>query len=286
MFFNNNRAQLFSIISKYLTKENNEWLLQKINVIIEGKSARELYLCYSILGTKVNTEKVNFLNTVKDDFLREYLETKKANLLEVSRIYLLIAVLEADEAFFIEKVKNIIQVADTGEIETFLKFLILLPNPENYKFAAVEALRTNIPAVFDAIALNNPYPAKYFNNQQWNQMYLKAAFMERNLVDILGVEERANKDLTRIISDYAHERWAASRRIDPFFWRPVSNFLEGVLLEDMRRLFRSDDVAENKVAALCCGLSNKKEATYLLKQYPEFKIPVESKEITWYNIKD
>ncbi len=285
MDFKNNKGQLFAIINHHLAKENSEWLSNKIDVIVKDKSARELYLCYSILGTKINTVKTNFLNSLKDDSLKSYLEAKKANLLEISRIYLLIAVLEADEAFFAEKVKNIIQVADTGEIETFLKFLILLPNPENYKFAAVEALRTNIPTVFDAITLNNPYPAKYFNNQQWNQMYLKAAFMERNLLDILGVEERANKDLTRIISDYAHERWAASRTIDPFFWRPVSNFIEGVLLDDMKHLFQSDNFAENKAAALCCALSDKKEAKDLLVQYQELKNQVESKKITWQNIK-
>ncbi len=285
MDFKNNKGQLFAIINHHLIKENSQWLSSKIDVIVRGKSARELYLCYSILGAKINTEKTDFLNIIKDDSLKAYLETKKANLLEVSRIYLLIAVLEADEDFFVEKVKNIIQVADTGEIETFLKFLILLPNPENYKFAAVEALRTNISNVFDAITLNNPYPAKYFNTQQWNQMYLKAAFMERNLLDILGVEERANKDLTRIISDYAHERWAASRTIDPFFWRPVSKFIEGVLLDDMKHLFQSDNLAENRAAALCCALSDKKEAKDLLEQYQELKNQVESKKITWLNIK-
>ena len=154
--------------------------------------------------------------------------------------------MEADNDFFAPKVANIIQVADTGELETFLKFLILLPNPENYKSAAVDALRTNISTVFNAIAFHNPYPSLFFNDQQWNQMYLKTAFMQGDLSAILDIDERANKDLARIISDYAHERWAASRDIDPYFWRPVSKFLDDTLLLDMKRLLESGNPTENK----------------------------------------
>jgi len=167
-----------------------------------------------------------------------------------------------------------------------LKFLVLLPNPENYKVQAVEALRTNIATVFDAIALNNPYPALYFNEQQWNQMYLKAAFMQQNLNDIVQVDKRANKELTRIISDYAHERWAASREIDPSFWRPVSNFIEEKLLKDMKRLFSSDNLVERKAASLCCYYSNSSRAKALLAEFPDLAKGIENGNITWENIKE
>jgi hypothetical protein len=194
--------------------------------------------------------------------------------------------LEIDAHYFGPKVNNIIEVADTGELETFLKYLILLPNPEVFKNTAVEALRTNIVTVFDAITLNNPYPAKYFNNQQWNQMYLKAAFMERDLSMIQAIDDRANKDLTRIISDYAHERWAASRKIDPLFWRPVTGFLNDTLLLDMKRLLSSDDLQENRAGALCCFNSKNEQALKLVDQYPKLKDQIASKEVTWKTVKN
>src|SRR5690606_33852490 len=175
-------------------------------------------------------------------------------------IYLLADVLMADPEFFAPKVNNIIQVADTSELETFLKYLILLPDAERFKTTAVATLRTNVSTVFDAIALNNPYPSKYFNDQQWNQMYLKAAFMQRDLSKIADIDKRANRDLARIISDYAHERWSASRNIDPYFWRPVSQFLEGQLLLDMERLLNSGNVSEKKAGALCCYRSDNEKA--------------------------
>ena len=92
--------------------------------------------------------------------------------------------------------------------------------------------------------------------------------------------------MTRIISDYAHERWAASRNIDAMFWRPVVNFLDEDLLADMKRLFDSDSVIENKAAALICSKSNNIEATRLLEGYPELKKQIDNKTISWDNLKN
>jgi len=285
MLFKNIGSQLLKILEDNVDIENRQWLLSKIEGIVETESTKDLYLTYSLVPTKIRSDRELSL-LLEDMELKAYLEVQGANLQQMARIYLLYKVLEAKEDFFRAKVANIIEVADKGELETFLKFLVLLPHPENYKVQAVEALRTNISTVFDAIALNNPYPALYFNEQQWNQMYLKAAFMQQNLNKIVQVEKRANKELTRIISDYAHERWAASREIDPCFWRPVGNFMDEKLLKDMKRLFASDNMSEKKAAALCCFHSNSDEAKALLVDFPELVKGIENGGITWQNIKE
>tara|TARA_R110002049_G_scaffold94181_5_gene232272 strand:- start:91 stop:948 length:858 start_codon:yes stop_codon:yes gene_type:complete len=285
MLFENIGSQLLKILKDNVDNENIHWLFSKIEGIVETESTKDLYLTYSLVPAKLKTEKDLSLLMVDKD-LKAYLEVQQATLQQIGRIYLLFKVLEAKEDFFKAKVANIIEVADKSELETFLKFLVLLPHPENFKFQAVEALRTNIATVFDAIALNNPYPALYFNEQQWNQMYLKAAFMQQNLNDIVQVDKRANKELARIISDYAHERWAASREIDPSFWRPVSNFLDEKLLKDMKRLFSSDNQVERKAASLCCYNSNSSRAKALLAEFPELSKGIENGTITWENIKE
>jgi hypothetical protein len=285
MLFKNIGSQLFKILEDNVDKENKQWLLSKIESIVETESTKDLYLTYSLVPTKIKLES-NLSLSIDNNELRAYLEVQNADIQQIGRIFLLYKVLEGKEEFFKAKVANIIEVADKREMETFLKFLVLLPNPENYKVQAVEALRTNIATVFDAIALNNPYPALYFNEQQWNQMYLKAAFMQQNLNDIVQVDKRANKELTRIISDYAHERWAASREIDPSFWRPVSNFIEEKLLKDMKRLFSSDNLVERKAASLCCYYSNSSRAKALLAEFPDLAKGIENGNITWENIKE
>jgi len=276
--------QLSEILGHSVSEETLTWIENKLDLIIKSKSAKELYLTYSLLAGKIDSAKKPRIEGINQE-LKEYLIAQNADLLQIARIYLLNRVLESDLAYFSGKVANLIQVADTSELETFLKFLILLPNAGDFNQAGVEALRTNIGIIFDAIALNNPYPSLYFNDQQWNQMYLKAAFMQRNLGEIVDVEKRANSDLARIISDYAHERWAASRDIDPMFWRPVTGFLEGVLLKDMDHLFKSKDIIENRAAALCCYYSQQPEANKLLDNYPDLNEKVANKAVTWGNLK-
>lgn len=284
MSFKKVGEQLSALLKSNLTDGEYQWLFSKLDQIISSESVKELYLTYSLIPSKIRI--VDSLSMeIPDRELKEYLQRQKATLQQVARIFLLVRVLEEKPEFFKSKVANIIQVADTGELETFLKFLILLPDPQDYKFQAVEALRTNIGTVFNAVSMHNPYPALYFNDQQWNQMYLKAAFMQQDLMGILSVDQRANKDLVRIISDYAHERWAASREIDPYFWRPVAPFLDEHLIDDMERLFRSDNVLERRSAALCCHASPFPGAKALLNKYPELKQAVESGKLIWENLK-
>ncbi|ALM06710.1 hypothetical protein SB49_01975 [Sediminicola sp. YIK13] len=283
MFIENVSQELAKILHLHLDKDHLKWMEGKIDGIIEEKSSKDLYLTYSLMASKINPIPLDKMPSGENEVI-QYLETQNANLLQIGRVYLLIRVLEADENFFFNKVENIIQVSDTGELETFLKFLVLMPNSGNYRNVAVEALRTNIATIFDAISLNNPYPSMFFNDQQWNQMYLKAAFMERDLSLITDIEARANKDLVRIISDYAHERWAASRKVDPYFWRPVGRFLNDTLVEDMNRLFLSEDEKDHMAAALACSISENPKAKALLEKYPQIKNKLDQGLISWSKI--
>ncbi|HDZ15709.1 hypothetical protein LCGC14_1441460 [marine sediment metagenome] len=277
-------ATLKKVLNSNIESSTMKWIEDRLYGIVEEKSAKNLFMTYSLLASKVKASKELIFSNLNNDRLTNYLSLQKANNLQVARIYLLSRVLEENNDYFQSKVANLIQVADSSELETFLKFLILLPNPENYKQAAIEALRTNIATVFDAISADNPYPATYFTDQQWNQMYLKAAFMQQDLSRILDIDKRANAELARIISDYAHERWAASRDVDPYFWRPVGNFLGDNLLNDMERLLRSDRIEENRAGALCCLQSDTAKAEALLMKYPDVKDSVVNGNITWYNL--
>ncbi|NKI26383.1 hypothetical protein HCG49_07385 [Arenibacter sp. 6A1] len=279
MLFKNVSEQLFKILEHNLAEEEKQWLLSKIIHILEAESTKDLYLTYSLIPSKIKLNELSI--TIGDAELSEYLRTQKATIHELGRIYLLVRVLEENATFFKTKVANIIQVADKSELETFLKFLVLLPNPSDYKNQAVEALRTNIATVFDAITMNNPYPALFFNDQQWNQMYLKAAFMQQDLKQILSVDQRANAELARIISDYGHERWAASREVDPYFWRPVGKFLDDGLLLDMERLLHSEKTAEKKAGALCCYVSDNARAKNMLAAFPELVKDIENGSLSW-----
>ena len=184
----NGNQQLKIIIGTNLSPENREWIANKLQKIISASAVKDLYMTYTLIGSKVKAI-TDFVAPETAGEIYDYIKLQNGNLQQITRIYLLSEVLTAAPEVFTSKIANLISVADTGELEAFLKFMILLPAAENYKNTAVDALRTNIATIFDAIAMNNPYPAKFFNHQQWNQMFLKAAFMERDLNQILAIDK-------------------------------------------------------------------------------------------------
>ena len=67
--------------------------------------------------------------------------------------------------------------------------------------------------VFEAIACENPFPRDHFPEANFNQLVLKAMFLDVPLDRVLGWRERNNLELRRMAADYAAERRAAGRSV-------------------------------------------------------------------------
>lgn len=102
---------------------------------------------------------------------------------------------------------------DNSERQAVLRALALLPGPGRFLPLAIEACRTSIQPLFEAIACENPYPAAHFPELNFNQMVLKALFIGVPLARIVGLRGRITADLRRMAADYASERRAAARSV-------------------------------------------------------------------------
>jgi hypothetical protein len=102
---------------------------------------------------------------------------------------------------------------DTRERQAVLRILALLPDPGRFVPLGVEACRTSVQPVFEAIACENPFPAGHFPESSFNQMVLKAVFIGVAVGRILGLEARITVELRRMAADYASERRAAGRSV-------------------------------------------------------------------------
>ena len=102
---------------------------------------------------------------------------------------------------------------DSREQQSWLKALPLFPDAARYLPIAIDACRTNIVPQFEAIACENPYPARYFPDLHFNQLVLKSMFMGVALARIVDLDDRLNPELSRMALDYAAERRAAGRTI-------------------------------------------------------------------------
>jgi hypothetical protein len=102
---------------------------------------------------------------------------------------------------------------DAREQQSWLRAIALWPEAKAFLPAAIEACRTNIIPVFEALACENPYPAAHFPDRNFNQMVLKAMFNSIALARIVGLRDRRNDELSRMARDYAAERTAAGRTV-------------------------------------------------------------------------
>lgn len=99
------------------------------------------------------------------------------------------------------------------ERAALLRVLPLLPQPERFLAIATDACRTHVQDVFEAIACDNPYPARHFDQASFNQLVVKALFVGAPLARVEGLRARDNPELSRMVRDYASERRAAGRAI-------------------------------------------------------------------------
>jgi hypothetical protein len=110
-------------------------------------------------------------------------------------------------------VDDLYQHGDNRERQAILRALEWLPDPDRFEALAVEACRTSIQPVFEAIACENGYPAAHFPDLNFNQMVLKALFTGVELRRIVGLQGRITAELRRMAAGYASERRAAGRSV-------------------------------------------------------------------------
>jgi hypothetical protein len=110
-------------------------------------------------------------------------------------------------------VREIYLRGDYREQAAVLQALMLLPDADRFAAMAVDACRTNVRDVFEAIACENGYPAAHFPEANFNQLVLKAFFIGVAVARIAGLEQRKTAELRRMAEDYASERRAAARSV-------------------------------------------------------------------------
>ena len=185
------------------------------------------------------------------------------SVVDATRI-LLLSGLPSSGKPFAERFRALCRTADVAELVSLYRGLPLYPEPASLEPQVGEGLRSNMRSVFEAIAHRNPYPRAHFDDHRWNHMVLKALFVGSPLAPIVGIDERANPELARILCDFAHERWAAGRPVPSELWRCVGPFAEGAAIDDLARALSSADAEERSAAAAALAASPDPRAAQLL----------------------
>lgn len=141
-----------------------------------------------------------------------WLAGARSSAAEVARVLLLAAAVKRSPDPF-AAVAEWYRQGDNAEKQAVLRGIVVLPEPARFVEVAVNACRTSVQSVFDAIACENRFPAEHFTDLAFNQMVLKALFTGVALERIVDLERRKNEELARMAAGYASERHAAGRSV-------------------------------------------------------------------------
>ena len=282
-----NPRQIANELTGWLVKQLKEpglvWLNRAIQQLSDNASEQILFTRFSAASRQV--DKADLVLTAAElqtaHTLRAGWTPTRWSLDQAARTLLLLTFPSEDADRYVTAIEKLFAAADLAEQTALYQSLPLLPHPERFKARAIEGLRSNMTAVFNAIALHNPYPADYFDQAAWNQMVLKALFVDSHLSQIQGLDARANAKLARMLSDYAHERWAAGRAVNPQLWRSMGPFAEADLVADLDRVLSSPEAFEQQAAALACACASSAAAQALLDKVPKLKQQIAERQLTW-----
>jgi hypothetical protein len=121
-------------------------------------------------------------------------------------------------------IADMYRLGDEYEKAAIIRGLALLSDSDSLKPVALQCGRTNNIELFTSLAIENPYPAVFYNQHEYNQLVLKALFMGVNIEGVIGLDKRANAALSSMCENYVNERIAAGRVIPADIWLALAPF--------------------------------------------------------------
>ena len=138
------------------------------------------------------------------------------------RVALLLAVAEGSAPAVESIVWKAYREGDTREKIAVVRALPLLPGGARFVPVALDAGRINETALFQALASDNPFPARHYPELELNKLVLKAAFVGAPIDRITGLLRRANPELARAAMEYIDQQESAGRAFPPDLWLAIA----------------------------------------------------------------
>ncbi|NII81993.1 MULTISPECIES: EboA domain-containing protein [unclassified Pedobacter] len=199
----------------------------------------------------------------------------------LSRVWLLAGFDLGDKERLFSTINPLFLSAEVNEAVALYSALPFLAHPEIWVKRCAEGIRSNIGSVLEAIMENNPYPSENLDEAAWNQLVLKAFFTEKNINLIIGLDKRANLDLALTLIDYAKERWAAGRKVNPQLWRLVGKFINAEIFDNLKVGLQRYDQIEQRAIALAVSQSDYQPAKDYINTFPELKSALSEGNLNW-----
>ena len=277
---------LESWLAERLDADQQVWLDERRSLLRSANSDKDLHITLGFIPRKLPRSDLNLSQDDLDNAhsIKPGWNPSDWTLHIAARVAVLCRQADRDPVEFGVLFQTLCRSADLAESMTLYRGTAVFPQTDVLNKQIAEGLRTNMRAVFEAIAHRNPYPKDYFDQNSWNHMVLKALFIDSTLAPIQGLDERANEELATILCDYAHERWAAGRLVTPELWRCVGPFATGSMIDDLQKVVESRTDNESNAGLLALQASGDPRAKKILTQHADKLKRLNNSSVTWETI--
>lgn len=261
------------------------WLEDELDGLDKRPGNRQLYVAMGLAARRFARSSMNL---AADDLAsagqaRPGWDPRGWSPADAARILILVE-LSRRNADFADTFRDLCRTAEVAEAVAFYRGLPLYEGPAELEAQAAEGARSNMRIVFEAVAHRNPYPRENFDEPRWNHMILKALFVGSPLAPIQGLDERRNPELAAMLSDFAHERWAAGRTVSPELWRCVGPFAGEAAVADLKRLLETGSAQDRQAAVLALSASPHPGARPLLDAHRDLAHKAAGGVLTWEHV--
>src|SRR5262245_44584289 len=263
-----------------------DWFRGQIERLRSSPSEKDIYLALGYATRKLGKGDLELKaeERAAAAAARPYWDPSDWSVDQAARIVFVLAGQARDSKAFKTRLEMLFNTADVWELIAFYRGLPLYPNAVEHVARAREGTRNAMQPIFEAVAHRNPFPMEQFDENAWNHMVLKALFIGSKLAPILGLDERANPRLMRMLCDYAHERWAAQRPVSPELWRCVGPHADGAAVDDLARVLATGGRLERQAAALALAAARRTDAERHLRGVPDLHEAVRAQQVIWTDI--
>jgi hypothetical protein len=202
-------------LKRVLPADAVQWLDGEIDRQRAGLDERRLGMAIGLAGRRAGHAGLSLsaadLAAAQASHSRWQPDTWTTN--EAARVALLLATWRGDEERFAALVDRLCATGELTEHVACLKGFPVFPVPAKLLARARAAARSSTQAVFEAMACHNPYPAHHFDADAFNHMVVKCVFSGVSIGAVVGLDERRNDELIRMMRDLVSERHAAGRAV-------------------------------------------------------------------------
>ncbi len=201
--------QQFALLWQHLSSQSSDWLKTAQHHLnnVQSSGLLDQYLKFSAMAKR----------KLGDSQIDRRWRTD-----QLARLLLLCDMLnQGDQTTRAEHIKAAFKFGDEDEQTVIVKALSYLRQycaPEVLIELALFTGRTNSVNLFAALALNNPFPAQYYDDRAFHQLVLKALFMDLDIAQLQGLNTRHSHTLSQLAMDLVNERLAADRQPPGGIW--------------------------------------------------------------------